>query len=99
MDSSINIYIYIKDHKPKYPKQMRKKKGGKKWEYKKWIKAKRWKRQKVNCVSVRVCMSDTNCMRYFYFHYIVICVNCDMCRCVHVLYKYNLTLYNLIIMK
>ena len=32
MDSSINIYIYIyiKDHKPKYPKQMRKKKGGKK---------------------------------------------------------------------
>ena len=45
------------------------------------------------------CVFDTNCRSYFYFYYIVICVNCDVCRCVHVLYKYNLTLYNLIIMK
>ena len=45
------------------------------------------------------CVSDTNCMRYFYFYYIVICVNCDVCRCVHALCKYNITLYNLIIIK
>ena len=62
-------------------------------------KMKKTKSKLCECASVRVCMSDTNCMRYFYFHYIVICVNCDVCRCVHVLYKYNIILYNSIVMK
>ena len=39
-------------------------------------------------------------MRYcYYYYYYVFCVNCDLCECVHVLYKYNITLYNLIIKK
>ena len=53
------------------------------------------------CVSV--CF-DIDCVRYFFFlHfffcYNVICVNCDVCGCVHVQYEYNITLYNLIISK
>ena len=36
---------------------------------------------------------------YYYYYYYVFCVNCDLCECVRVLYKYNITLYNLIIKK
>ena len=35
---------------------------------------------------------------YLFFHN-TICVNCDVCECVHVYYKYNITLYNLRIIK
>ena len=35
----------------------------------------------------------------YLFYHNIICVNCDMCECVHVYYKYNITLYNLIIRK
>ena len=46
------------------------------------------------------CMFDIDCVCYFlYFCYNVICVNCGMCECVSVLYKYNIILYNLIIRK
>ena len=73
MDTSINIK---KDHKPKDPKRMRiKKKVGEKknkCECKKWIKAKRRKRQKMNCVSV----SDTNCKLYYYYY----CCCCYLCE-------------------
>ena len=51
------------------------------------------------CVCVCVCVFDTNCVRYTFFLYNVIFVNCDVCECVHVLYKYNIILKNSIIMK
>ena len=50
------------------------------------------------CMCVHVCVCDHDCMRYL-FYYNIICVNCDVCECVHVYYKYNITLYNLIIRK
>ena len=34
-------------------------------------------------------------MSFFFFNNII-CVNCDVCECVCVQYKYNITLYNLI---
>ena len=33
----------------------------------------------------------------YLFCHNIICVNCDVCECVHVYYEYNITLYNLII--
>ena len=41
---------------------------------------------------------DTNHMCYLFFHN-SICANCDVYECVRVYYKYNITLYNLIIRK
>ena len=35
----------------------------------------------------------------YLFYHNIICVNCDVCECVHVYYKYNITLYNLRIRK
>ena len=50
------------------------------------------------CVCARAC--DTNCVHYFFiFCYNVICVNCEVCECVYVWYKYNIILYNLITKK
>ena len=57
------------------------------------------KKKKKTKSELRDRESDTNCTHYLFIYYIVICMNCDVCRCVHVLYKYNITLYNLIVMK
>ena len=49
-------------------------------------------------IYVYQCMSHTNCVCFcFYFGYNVICVNCHVCE--YVQYKYNITLYKLIIRK
>ena len=35
----------------------------------------------------------------YLFYHNIICVNCDVCECMHVYYKCNITLYNLRIKK
>ena len=44
-----------------------------------------------------MCVADIDYESFFFFGYNVICVNCNVCEYVHVYYKYNITLYTLII--
>ena len=46
-----------------------------------------------------MCVCDVDLCIIYLFCYNIICVNCDVCECVRVYYKYNKTLYNLIIRK
>ena len=45
-----------------------------------------------------MCVILIVCVNYLFCHNII-CVNCNVCECVCVYYKYNITLYNLIIRK
>ena len=47
------------------------------------------------CVCARARVILIVCIIFFIFCYNVICVNCEVCECVYVLYKYNIILYNL----
>ena len=51
------------------------------------------------CVFNTDCDTDNALFFNFFFCYNVICMNCGVCECVRLLYKYNITLYNLIIKK
>ena len=46
-----------------------------------------------------MCVCDVDLCIIYLFCCNIICVNCDVCECVRVYYKYNITLYNLIIRK
>ena len=45
-----------------------------------------------------MCVILIVCVLYLFYHNII-CVNCDVCECMHVYYKCNITLYNLRIRK
>ena len=45
-----------------------------------------------------MCVILIVCVLYLFYHNII-CVNCDVCECMHVYYKCNITLYNLRIKK
>ena len=45
-----------------------------------------------------MCVILIVCVIYLFSHNIIF-VNCNVCECVHIYYKYNITLYNLIIRK
>ena len=61
----------------------------------------------INLYYMCVSVFNINCMYYFFFNVIsvnllkknVICVNNDVCGYLCIQYKYNITLYNLIIRK
>ena len=44
-----------------------------------------------------MCVCNMCVVFFYYYYYNVICVNFNVCEYVHVWYKYNITLYNLII--
>ena len=45
-----------------------------------------------------MCVILIVCVLYLFYHNIIF-VNCDVCECMHVYYKCNITLYNLRIRK